>query len=370
MALNERLSAFPTMNEEALYALVLSMMPRLNPVQRCELLTDCGSAKAACEHPSVKQRVEPLLERAEKELEWASRHNIQCIPINDERYPRRMRLCPDAPVALFLLGRVNLNPEHVLAVVGTRKITEYGRRLCEEFIDELAQKSPGTLIVSGLAYGVDVHAHRQSLRCGLPTVGVLAHGLDQIYPTAHRQTAAEMIEKGGGLLTEFPSGTHVERAYFLQRNRIVAGMADATIIIQGACRSGSLVTADITDSYGRELFACPGRVGDEMSEGCNRLIQTQKAHMMLSVDDLLREMNWPDELLRMQTMQDGVQQTLFPDMTPEERTIVEALRDADGCTVNEIAQKTGLPIGSLSGLLFSMELKGVLRQGAGGRYTL
>jgi DNA processing protein len=199
---------------------------------------------------------------------------------------------------------------------------------------------------------------------------VLAHGLDQIYPSVHRKTAAEMIEKGGGLLTEFPSGTHVERAYFLQRNRIVAGMADATIIIQGAYRSGSMVTADITDSYGRELFACPGRVGDEMSEGCNRLIQTQKAHMMLSVDDLLREMSWPNELLRMQTMQDGVQQTLFPDMTPEERKIVDALRDADGCTVNEIAQKTGLPIGSLSGLLFSMEMKGVLRQGAGGRYTL
>ena len=358
------------MNEEALYAIALSMTPRINAVQRCELLTDCGSAKAACEHPSVKQRVAPLLERAEKEMEWAERHNIQCIPFNDERYPRRMRLCADAPVALFLLGRADLNPERVLAVVGTRQITEYGRRLCGEFISELAQKSPGTLIVSGLAYGVDVHAHKASLQYGLPTVGVLAHGLDQIYPAAHRQTAAEMIEKGGGLLTEFPSGTHVERAYFLQRNRIVAGMADATLIIQGACRSGSMVTADITDSYGRELFACPGRLGDVQSEGCNRLIKNQKAHMMLSVDDLLEEMNWPNELLRMQTMSDGVQQTLFPDMTPEESMIVDALRDADGCTAGEIAQKTGLPIGSLSGLLFSMEIKGVLRQGAGGRYTL
>ena len=358
------------MNEETLYAIALSMTPRISLAQRCAVVAECGSARAACERPALKDRITPYLARAEKEMMWTDSHGIRCIPFNDDRYPRRMRLCEDAPVVLYLMGNTDLNPERVLAIVGTRQINEYGRRLCQDFIKELAYLSPGTLIVSGLAYGVDVHAHKAALQHALPTVGVMAHGLDMVYPAAHRHIAEEMLDNGGALLTEFPSGTHIEKNYFAQRNRIVAGIADATIVIQGASKSGSMITANITDSYGRELFACPGRVGDELSEGCNRLIQSLKAHMMLSAHDLLSVMNWPEEPLRRQIMQQGVQPSLFPQLSDNEEKIVNTLRTGDTLSANEIAARTALPIGSLASTLFALEMKGVLRQAPGGRYHL
>jgi DNA processing protein len=198
----------------------------------------------------------------------------------------------------------------------------------------------------------------------------MAHGLDQVYPTKHRQTAIDMIHQGGGLVTEFLSGTHIEKSRFVQRNRIVAGMADATLIVQGAEKSGSMVTARLTHDYDRELFCCPGRADDELSSGCNRLIQRQMAHMALSVDDVLETMNWPNELLRQQTLQEGVQQELFPNLTPEEERIVASLRDTDGLHLNDICERCALSVGDVSSLLFTLELKGLVRQGAGGRYSL
>lgn len=358
------------MTEEQVASIALSLCTRPVLRQKCLLVKECGSATEACRHPSVREMASSFMARAEEEMAWVEKNRIRCICFTDDDYPTRLKQCVDAPVVVFALGNVNLNPTRVLAVVGTRLITEYGRKMCDVFIRELAQKSPGTLIVSGLAYGVDIHAHRASLQGGLPTVGVMAHGLDQVYPADHRQTAVEMINQGGGLITEFVSGTHIEKSYFVQRNRIVAGMADATLIVQGAERSGSMVTARLAHDYDRDLFCCPGRADDVQSEGCNRLIQRQMAHMALCVDDLMETMNWPNELLRQQIRQEGIQQELFPNLTPEEEHIINTLRDADGLTLNDISERCAMPVGDVSALLFSMELKGLVRQGAGGRYCL
>lgn len=358
------------MTDETLCSIVLSMVPRLTLQQRCTLLREQGSAVGAVDTPLVRERLSGVHARAEEEMRWAEEHGVQCVGFYDERYPRRLRECCDAPVVLYVLGKADLNAARVLTVVGSRHITDYGRRLCENIVGGLSEKSPGTLIVSGLAYGVDVCAHRAALHGGLPTVGVLAHGLDRIYPTAHRQTAKQMVEGGGALLTEFPHGTNMEKGYFVQRNRIVAGAADASLIVQAARRSGSMVTANLTNSYDRELYACPGRIGDEQSEGCNWLIRTQRAHMMFTVDDFMEEMNWSCELLRSQTLKAGVQQELFPSFSDEEQRVVNALRDADEMHINDIAKNTGLPVHSLAAVLFSLEMRGVVRQLSGGRYSM
>lgn len=358
------------MTEEQVSSVALSLCTRPGLRQKCQLVKECGSATEACRHPLMRETVSSLIARAEEEMAWVEKKNIRCICYTDDEYPVRLKQCTDAPVVLFAVGKVDLNPTRVLAVVGTRRITEYGRKMCDRFIRELAQKSPGTLIVSGLAYGVDIHAHRAALQGGLPTVGIMAHGLDQVYPTNHRQTAVEMINQGGGLVTEFVSGTHIEKSYFVQRNRIVAGMADATLIVLGAEKSGSMVTARLTRDYDRELFCCPGRVDDEQSSGCNRLIQQQMAHMALCADDLLEIMNWPNELLRQQIRQEGVQQELFPNLTPNEERIITSLRDTDGLHLNDLCERCALPVGDVSALLFTLELKGLLRQSAGGRYCL
>lgn len=385
------------MTEEQISSIALSLCTRPGLRQKCDLVKECGTATEACrqlchhasrqasQHQQMREAVSDmsshmasdissqmssLMARAEEEMAWVEKNNIRCICFTDDDYPVRLKQCADAPLVLFALGKVNLNPTRVLAVVGTRHITEYGRKMCDTFIRELSQKSPDTLIVSGLAYGVDIHAHRAALQDGLPTVGILAHGLDQVYPTKHRQTAIDMIHQGGGLVTEFVSGTHIEKSRFVQRNRIVAGMADATLIVQGAEKSGSMVTARLTHDYDRELFCCPGRVDDELSSGCNRLIQRQMAHMTLSVDDVLETMNWPNELLRQQTLQEGVQQELFPNLTADEERIVASLRDTDGLHLNDICERCALSVGDVSSLLFTLELKGLIRQGAGGRYSL
>lgn len=222
-----------------------------------------------------------VLRRAEKELEFVTRNNIQTYFISDEEYPQRLRDCSDAPLLLYYRGNAEFNVNRVISIVGTRNSTPYGRQLCDSFIEEISQLCPDTLIISGLAYGIDIHAHKAAVKHKAPTIGVLAHGLDRIYPDAHRYVAAQM-EEHGGLLTEFVSGTEPERYNFVRRNRIVAGMSDATIVIESADKGGSLITADLASSYCRQVFAAPGRVGDVQSIGCNKLIANHKADLLLS----------------------------------------------------------------------------------------
>lgn len=275
------------MNEkELLCRMALPLLPGIGLVGARHLIQAAGSAAMLFEHarelpallPGVTPKVATTFQHTEvfrlceAELSFAQKHQIRCLTEDDEAYPSRLRECPDAPLVLFYKGSANLNSRHILSIVGTRNATDYGKGLCQRFMQELSALLPDVLIVSGLAYGIDIHAHREALTHGFDTVGVLAHGLDRIYPAVHRRTATEMLTQGG-LLTEFMSGTNPDRQNFVKRNRIVAGISDATLVIESGPKGGSLITAEIAESYQRDCFAFPGRVGDTYSTGCNLLIQ-------------------------------------------------------------------------------------------------
>lgn len=362
----------------------LTRVPKLNHSQQRILVETLGSATNVYENrhhimdaipdatPMLRDslaQMDSYLPRCQEEMEWAEKVKVNCIGFHDERYPARLKECEDAPMMLYYRGDANLNKKRIISMVGTRKITDYGRQMCETFIRELNTLCPDIMIISGLAYGVDIHCHRQALQNNMETIGVLAHGLDQIYPTMHRNTAKEMLEHGG-LLTEFMSRTSIEKRYFVQRNRIVAGCSDATIVVESACRGGSLITAEIAQSYNREVFAFPGRMTDTQSEGCNRIIANNTAGLLTSAVDFVRAMGWQDDKTRRKQLSDGIQQDLFPELSHEEQLIVNALRNKERLQLNIISVSTGIPAGRLSGLLFSLEMKGIVRMIPGGMYRL
>jgi len=370
--------------QETLYSIALSFVPRMNLLNRKMLFENLGSATEIFEHrhdlkeivPNAsKATLEALatmdmhLKRAEEELAFAQAGHIQCIGFNDEAYPARLRECPDAPILLYYRGTSSLNSQHIISMVGTRQITPYGKDICREFVKELKRLCPDTLVVSGLAYGVDIHCHRAALEQDMETVGVLAHGLDQIYPRMHRDTAVRMVQQGG-LLTEFPSRSNADKKNFVQRNRIVAGIADATIVVESAKKGGSLITAEIAESYGRDIFAFPGRIGDTYSEGCNNLIRSNRAGLITCAEDFAKAMGWETEVQLHQQLSQGLQQELFPDLSEEEQHIVKALTGTDSKQINILAVDTNIPIGKLTSLLFNLEMKGVVRLLSGGCYRL
>ena len=327
---------------------IKDIVPEAGP-RLCELLND-----------------ESLSVNAEKEIEFIEKNNIRLICKGDKDYPYRLAECNDAPLVLHGMGNADLNAKHIVSIVGTRHASEYGKSVCENFVADLAKFVPGTLIVSGLAYGIDVCAHRAALKAGLPTVGVLAHGLDRIYPTSHRSTAKSMIENGG-LLTEFMSGTNPFPQNFVQRNRIVAGMADATVVIESASKGGSLITASLATGYDRDCFAFPGRINDQYSQGCNELVSRNRAALITSAYDFVEAMNW--EVATKKKSAEDLQTELFPDMSPEETAVMTALREnSDGLQVNQMVVQLNTPINKLLPLLFEMEMKGYIKAVAGGCY--
>ena len=327
---------------------IKDIVPEAGP-RLCELLND-----------------ESLIVNAEKEIEFIEKNNIRLICKGNKDYPYRLAECNDAPLVLHGMGNADLNAKHIVSIVGTRHASEYGKSVCENFVADLAKFVPGTLIVSGLAYGIDVCAHRAALKAGLPTVGVLAHGLDRIYPTAHRSTAKSMIENGG-LLTEFMSGTNPFPQNFVQRNRIVAGMADATVVIESASKGGSLITASLATGYDRDCFAFPGRINDQYSQGCNELVSRNRAALITSAYDFVEAMNW--EMATKKKSAEDLQTELFPDMSPEETAVMTALREnSDGLQVNQMVVQLNTPINKLLPLLFEMEMKGYIKAVAGGCY--
>ena len=370
------------MEEKELLSLIaLQHIPGVGSITAKRLVEGVGSAVQVFENrtdlasiiPQVQSTLIKALDcpsahhRAEQELEFITKHHITCIGYHDEEYPVRLRECDDAPILLFYRGNAKLNPRRVISIVGTRKCSEYGRDLCESFVRDLAAQCPDVLIVSGLAYGIDVCAHRASIKYGLPTVGVLAHGLDRIYPAVHRNTAAQMVTCGG-LLTEYVSHTEPERQNFLQRNRIVAGMADATIIVESADKGGSLVTASIANSYGRDCFTFPGRISDTSSAGCHRLIRNNQAALITSTDDFIEAMMWD---VAQTNKSKPIQGSLFPELNAEESSIVTLLEQhPDGLPINTLAIDTDLPIHRVSATLFELELRSIVRPLAGSIYRL
>jgi len=308
-----------------------------------------------------------VLKRAEKEIRFIERSHISPLFITDPAYPNRLKECVDAPVMLYYRGTANLNTGKVISIVGTRNSTVYGKEITDQLVHDIREAFSECLIVSGLAYGIDIAAHRAALREDLATVGILAHGLDRIYPLIHRAAAVEMIN-AGGLLTDFISETNPDRQNFVKRNRIVAGMSDCTVVIESAKKGGALITANIADSYNRDIFAFPGKINDKYSEGCNLLIKNKKAALITSAQDIFQEMNWsdPPEAARPQ----AVQRILFPELNPEEQKVIEILSKAGSMQLNLLAIELDLPVSRLSVILFELEMNGLVRCKPGGMYSI
>lgn len=384
-----------------LHTIALTLIPGLTLTQQLDILRHCPDVEAVIMHPedALKEANESsrvpcvkaihagrgqALRQAEDELTFCRQHSISILPITSPEYPERLRYCPDAPALLYFRGNADLNARHIVAIVGTRQISEYGKQVCLRLTERLAALLPDILIVSGLAYGVDIHAHRGCLDNGVPTIGVVAHGLDQIYPATHRNDAKRMV-LNGGILTEYPRATRPLQGNFLRRNRIVAGMADATIIVESAEHGGSLVTARIAASYGRSVFAVPGRINDTTSIGCNRLIRNGAATPLLEADDLVHDLGWWPHTTAY--LAQAHQLELFPTderaaaptaqsaaanahLSSTELLITSALAGTDGLNAAAIARQTGLDIATVNTSLFDMEIDGHIKILPGGLYIM
>lgn len=370
--------------QEIINTIALTRINYFHLTGMLQLYRQLGSATAVIEHrrnirdvlpdasPKLVQSLQQLdepLHRAEIELQWDLENGVMPLCMNDENYPQRLRQCDDAPLMLFYKGNINLNQRRVICVVGTRRNTVYGEDLIRRFMRELRQLCPQLLVVSGLAYGVDIIAHRQALQNGYPTVGVLAHGVDYLYPARHKQTADEMVKKGG-LLTEFLTQTNADKVNFVRRNRIVAGISDACVVVESAAHGGGLITASLARTYNREVFAFPGNVGSQYSEGCNNLIRDNVAGLISNADDFVKSMNWDDDVKLQRAQQVGIERQLFPDLSTEERRVVSALKKHNDLQINMLSVQADIPIAHLTAILFSLEMKGVLKALPGGMYHL
>ena len=372
----------PTTDHELLCRMALTrLMPLASDKQRA-LIGELGSAAAVHDHrrhlrdilapqawrvADALGDIDTVLPRCEAELTYARAHGISVLTLGDAAYPARLAEAPDAPLVLYALGHCDFNVRHVVSIVGTRRCTDYGRELCRHLAADLQRALPSTLVVSGLAYGIDIAAHRACLDSGLPTAAVLAHGLDQIYPRLHRPIAIEML-RTGGLLTEYMSQTRPDKLNFVQRNRIVAAMADATVVVESAARGGSLITASLAFGYSREVFTFPGRTTDAASAGCNQLIRSQRAALVTSAADIISAMQWDADTT---TAAAPRQQELFPNLTPDEAALADALRRHSGeCALQPLAVALEWPVSRVMATAFTLEMKGVVAPQPGSSYRL
>lgn len=308
-----------------------------------------------------------VLERADEEISFIVKNDIQTHYYADREYPFRLKECHDSPIMLYTKGNCNLNDGKFIGIVGTRNATEAGKENCQKLVAGLSAHQIDFVIVSGLAYGVDISAHKAALDYGIPTIGVVGHGLDRVYPSTHRATAVKMMPNGA-LLTEYLSGTNPDAPNFVQRNRIIAGLCDAIVVIESASRGGSLITAEIANEYNRDVFAYPGRVTDAYSAGCNALIRNNKASLIESAEDLCRFMSWESKSEKGET---AVQISLFLDLTDEEQHIISILRQhTDGIQVNALAIELEKPFSKISALLLEMEFKGLVKCMPGSVYKV
>lgn len=353
---------------DLLYTLALQHVPNVGDITAKRLIGHCGSAEAV-----LKEKKQNLLKidgigeyvlselfgpnhlsEAEKELEFIRENDIKVSYFNGRDYPEKLKHCIDGPILLFQAGHIDLEQQHIISIVGTRKITTQGIGFCEKLVETLEPYNP--VIISGFAYGTDITAHKLAVKHNLQTIGCLAHGLNQIYPKAHKKYMADM-EKNGGFFSDFWSTSEFDRKNFLKRNRIIAGVSEATIVIESAERGGSLVTADIAHSYNRDVFAVPGRTTDQFSIGCNNLIKHQKAHMMTTPLDVPYILGW--ELENAETP--VVQKKLFVELDDTEKVIYNYLKENEKQQLDLIALNCDMPIFKVSSTLLNMELKGVIR---------
>jgi DNA processing protein len=299
---------------------------------------------------------------AEQEMAFIHKHGIQALFITDPAYPQRLLHCYDAPALLFYKGSADLNASRMVAIVGTRSNTDYGRQVTETLVNELSAVKP--VIVSGLAFGIDAAAHRSALKNDLPTIGVVGHGLDQVYPPAHGALAKEMIRQGGGLLTEFRSGTKPDKHNFPGRNRVVAALSDATIVVETSIKGGSLITAELANSYNRDVFAVPGRTNDVRSEGCNDLIKNNKAILLTDAAQFIQLMGWQEQ----QKPAKPAQKQLFIQLSADEEKIMGLLKEKELVHIDELNLRSGLSNSAVAAAILNLELQGVVRSMPGKMY--
>jgi DNA processing protein len=361
--------------KELLYTLALQRVPNLGDRSAKKLLGAVGSAEGIFhEKKSNLLKIDgigglrlkelqkhQLLPEAEDELNYILKNNIEYCYFLDDLYPERLRHCNDGPILFFQRGNIDLKTKKIISIVGTRRATVQGIQFCQQLIRDIAPLNP--VIVSGFAYGVDIAAQRAAMENGLQTIGCLAHGLGQIYPKIHKKYVAK-VEENGGFITEFWNSDSFERNNFLKRNRIIAGLSEATIVIESAAKGGSLVTADIANSYHREVFAVPGRTTDTQSKGCNNLIKTQQAHLLDSAADLIYMLGWDLK----QSISGPKQTQLFVTLTQEEQTIWDYLKNREKELLDTIALACKLPTYKVASLLLTMELKGVIKPTPGNHF--
>lgn len=366
------------MSTDLLYQISLTLVPNIGAVQarillehfenasdifkasikKLETIEGIGTVRAQ----SIKNFTD--FSQAEKEIHFIQKHNIQPLFFKDNNYPQRLKHCYDAPPLLFYKGNANLNQPHIISIVGTRSPTNYGEEVTQNIITQLTNHN--VIIVSGLAYGVDVLAHKTCLQQNIPTIGVLAHGLDRIYPNQHKNLAKNMVQQGG-LLTDFMSGTKPDKQNFPKRNRIVAGIADAVIVIETGIKGGSMITAELAFEYNRDVWAIPGRINDVKSEGCLQLIKNQKALTFISVDDMVQEMGWN---ITKQQNKPALQRSLFVAATAEEQKIFNLIQQKETVHIDEIFLECGLSNSMVAASILQLELKGAIYNLPGKRYKI
>jgi len=362
--------------EDLLYKIAITKIPKVGAVTTKNLISYCGGVRAVFESRKkellrvpgigemtaeniIKQNV--LLE-AEQEIRFMEQHGIRAYFYLDENYPARLKYFNDAPAMLYYRGTTDLNAQRIIAIVGTRKPTVHGVTICEELVEDL--KAYNVSIISGLAYGVDITAHKKCVDLQMETIGVMGNGLGTIYPAQHRQVAERMVERGG-ILTEYTHKMHPDREHFPARNRIIAGLCDALIVVETALKGGSMISANKAIEYNKDVFAVPGRVRDNLSSGCNRLIRQNKAILLEKAADLATILNW-----EVQEPTANRQTQLFVDLTEQERSIVKVLKDKEAMGLDHLSYAVGLPTSQLAGVLLDLEFRGILKSLPGKRYVL
>jgi DNA processing protein len=366
------------MDKDLLYQIALTLIPNIGPVQAKLLLQHCNPEEIFHAKKSFLEKIEGIgpvkaasisafkdFSKAEEEIKFIEKYKIKPLFLTDKDYPKRLLNCYDSPTLLFYKGDADLNTTKIIAIIGTRSHTDYGKQVTEKLVKELAAQN--VMVVSGLAYGIDAIAHKASVKNGLPTIGVLAHGLDQIYPSEHAGLAKDMIKQGGGLLTEFRSKSKPDKHNFPTRNRIVAGMSDAAIVIETGIKGGSMITAELANGYNKDVFALPGKVTDSKSTGCNYLIKNNKAMLLTDAEEIIQVMGWEER-----SQKSGVrsQKELFIEMSKEERMVVDILNEKESVNIDEINMKSGLSSSAVAAAILNLELQNVILSLPGKLYKL
>lgn len=367
------------MRPELLYQVALTMVPMIGPVQAKILLQHCEAEEIFHAKKHFLEKIEGIgpvratsikaftdFDRAEEEIRFLVQYKIKPLFLSDEKYPKRLLNCYDSPTLLYYKGEADLNTSRIISIIGSRRHTEYAKLVTDKLVKELAELR--VTVISGLAFGVDALAHKAAVKNNLPTIGVLAHGLDKMYPPEHAGLAKDMVKNGGGLLTEFRTKIKPDKHNFPSRNRVVAGMSDATIVIETDIKGGSMITAELANGYNKDVFAVPGKVTDPRSAGCNYLIRNNKAQLFNSAKELVEFMGWDEK--KDQKTKNRIQKELFIELSPDEKTILRLLQEKDSAHIDEINLESNLSSGSVAAAILNLELQNVIVSLPGKLYRL